>query len=246
MGGSETSRNAYKQAAYGFHNRSPVTRVLFNISKPLRTVNVPFECIMKPQLIGTKKRPSVTSVTASEVALSLQEELVAAIHGAFEVAVEIAVREVTELVGQATGDIYEEMRRENETLKQRLRRAEAMLEEGGGSTPAAQQTDQHHLNYSQIAQKPKADTAHSRTGGRGETPPAGHSCAHQSPPDHKGDCVSRSEEQRSDDVRTQLVSDAASDLEKERNNGCAALIKGLQQCFLSLSYHHTMSIQCRI
>eukprot|EP00064_Thunnus_orientalis_P009371 superscaffoldBa00001184_g9395 len=134
---------------------------------------------MKPQLIGSKKRPSVTTVAACEVALSLQEELVAAIHGAFEVAVEIAVREVTELVGQATGDIYEEMRRENETLKQRLQRAEAMLEERVDSTAPAKQTHQPHISH--MSQKPKV---HSCTGGRGDTP-AGNSRAHQPHPDPK-------------------------------------------------------------
>lgn len=172
---------------------------------------------MKPQLIGSKKRPSVTTVAACEVALSLQEELVAAIHGAFEVAVEIAVREVTELVGQATGDIYEEMRRENETLKQRLQRAEAMLEERGDSTAPAKQTHQPHISH--MSQKPKV---HSCTGGRGDTP-AGNSRAHRPHPNPKVNHVSRDEERRSDgDVRTQLISDAASDQEKNRNDGCAA------------------------
>ncbi|XP_062292421.1 zinc finger protein 709 [Scomber scombrus] len=167
---------------------------------------------MKPQMIGSKKRPSVKAVTASEVVLSLQEELVAAIHGAFEVAVEIAVREVTELVGHATGDIYEEMQRENETLKQRLERAEAMLEEMGGSTRSAKQTGQPHLNH--MLQKAKV---HPHTGGRSDSPPEGHSRAHLTPSDPKYKHMRRNEEQRSDgDVRKRLVSDAASDPQKER------------------------------
>lgn len=99
---------------------------------------------MRPNLTGTKKRPSVAKPAGAEAALSLQEELVAAIQGAFEVAVEIAIQEVTKLVGPTTGDDYEKMRRENESLKQRLQRAEAMLgfvsmEERGSSPPHAKQ-----------------------------------------------------------------------------------------------------------
>lgn len=95
---------------------------------------------MRPNLTGPKKRPSVAKPAGAEAALSLQEELVAAIQGAFEVAVEIAIQEVTKLVGPTAGDDYEKMRRENESLKQRLQRAEAMLdsvsmEERDGSSP---------------------------------------------------------------------------------------------------------------
>ncbi|KAM3623957.1 uncharacterized protein V6R79_017394 [Siganus canaliculatus] len=80
---------------------------------------------MKP---GTCREPeSPPSVTRSgEVPLSLQEELVAAIHGAFEVAVELAVQEVTRVVGKSRGDANE-LLRENESLRQRLQEAEAML-----------------------------------------------------------------------------------------------------------------------
>ncbi|XP_020491553.2 zinc finger protein 529 [Labrus bergylta] len=78
---------------------------------------------MKPSLTRTR-----TGSCETKAALSLQDELVAAIHGAFEVAVEITVREVSKLVDQVTGDVCDEMRRENESLKQRLQEAEAMLD----------------------------------------------------------------------------------------------------------------------
>lgn len=64
----------------------------------------------------------------AEAARCLQEELVAAIHGAFEVAVQLAVREVKKLLGPTAGHMCEEMRRENASLKARLQSAEAMLE----------------------------------------------------------------------------------------------------------------------
>ncbi|KAM9792649.1 uncharacterized protein ACB057_011202 [Neosynchiropus ocellatus] len=57
-----------------------------------------------------------------EAVASLKLELVAAIRGAFEVAVEIAVREVTELVGQTTDKYLEVMRKENESLGRRRER----------------------------------------------------------------------------------------------------------------------------
>lgn len=78
---------------------------------------------MKPQLFGAQKRVSAPSLCGSETVRTIQEELVAAIHGALEVAVEIAVRQVKAIVAQATNDIYKELRRENE----KLQRAEQML-----------------------------------------------------------------------------------------------------------------------
>ncbi len=172
---------------------------------------------MKPQLTGTQRRPTVTKPAGAEAALSLQEELVAAIHGAFEVAVEIAVGEVTKLVGRATGGIYEEMRRENETLKQRLQTAEAMLdsarmEERGGSSPPHPESP-----------NPKVSNVHSCAGVRGDTPPAGPS---EQPPDPRHHHASRDEQQRSGgDVKPQHVSDAAS--HPEGNDGCAAACDAL-------------------
>ncbi|XP_030594525.1 zinc finger protein 287-like [Archocentrus centrarchus] len=180
---------------------------------------------MKPQLFGTKERPCVKQNSGADAALSFQEELVAALHGAFEVAVEIAVREVKKLVaGQATSDINEELRRENESLKQRLQRAEAKLdsartEENYGSPLTTNQlfsaikyTDKSpHPNCNQII------SVHSCTGVRGDTKPVGHSGAHQ-PPDIQDKHVGRPGDQRSRSDNS--VSDAASDPEKEQNNGC--------------------------
>lgn len=201
---------------------------------------------MKPQLTETKKRPSVPKPAGAEAALSLQEELVAAIQGAFEVAVEIAVQEVTKLVGQATGDHYEAMRRENESLKQRLQRAETMLDSvrmevrGGGSPPpharqlldATNRTGQAtaHTKCSPKSSDRNVGNVHGSTGVRGDTPPA------DQPPDpqHKH----RNQEQRpGDEVKTQHVSDAAS--EPKRNNGCAdcdALTIGMCSSFYSLDH----------
>ncbi|KAK5866289.1 hypothetical protein PBY51_020491 [Eleginops maclovinus] len=163
---------------------------------------------MKPQLVGAKKR---LKAAGSEAALSLQQELVAAIHGAFEVAVEIAVREVTNLVGQATGEAYAEIKRENESLKQRLQRAEAKLEKrGGSSSPRTKQlpnatalTDQQpHLERHQKSPNPKVLCG---TGVKYQALVVGqtHSRAHQLP-----DPQSTLEEQRSRDANTQHVSDA--------------------------------------
>ncbi|KAM9770341.1 LOW QUALITY PROTEIN: uncharacterized protein ACNS7B_009311 [Menidia menidia] len=78
---------------------------------------------MKPHLAGTRGGKPRGALNAP----SLEDELVAAIHGAFEVAVEIAVREVKSIIGQATGDLCGDLRRENESLRGRLRRAEAVL-----------------------------------------------------------------------------------------------------------------------
>lgn len=179
---------------------------------------------MKPQLVGTKERPRVTQKSVADAALSFQEELVAALHGAFEVAVEIAVREVKKLVaGQATSDIYDELRRENESLKQRLQRAEAKLdsartEENCGSpqtTNAIKYTDQSpHPNCSQISAN-AVGSLHSCTGVRGDTTPVGHSGARQHP-DMQDKHVGRPGEQRSRSVNS--ISDA--DPDKQQNNGC--------------------------
>ncbi|KAJ8254771.1 hypothetical protein GJAV_G00197180 [Gymnothorax javanicus] len=80
--------------------------------------------------MSTHARPTSNSILGSEVSLSFQDELAATIHGAFEVAVEIAVLEVTKLVGQALGDVRDQMHetlRENKSLKQRLQAAEVEL-----------------------------------------------------------------------------------------------------------------------
>ncbi|XP_022611231.1 zinc finger protein 454-like [Seriola dumerili] len=189
---------------------------------------------MKPRLTGTTKRPSVTKPAGDEASRCLQEELVAAIHGAFEVAVEIAIRDVKKLVGQTAGDIYEEMRRENESLKERLQRAEAMLDsvrvkESGGSPPppskqlfsTAKHADQLlHPTCNQISPDPEVGNMRSCRRLRGDAPPASHSRAQQ--PAHPQDKhVSRHDEQRSGDGgKTQTISDAASHPEEGRINGC--------------------------
>ncbi|XP_015226634.1 PREDICTED: zinc finger protein 184-like [Cyprinodon variegatus] len=82
---------------------------------------------MKPQLLGGQGPVLAPLLRGSDAMRSIQEELVAAIHGALEAAVEIAVREVRTLVGQATLGMHEELRRENESLKEKLQRAEQLL-----------------------------------------------------------------------------------------------------------------------
>lgn len=185
---------------------------------------------MKPIVFGRKKGPSLE--TGAEVALSLQQELVDAIRGAFEVAVEVAVREVTELLGQATEDICEDMRLEHEALKQKLRRAEAALEralmEGGrsGSPPASKQlpttSSQAHRPFHLKNTAHKVGSVHLCTEGIGNIP-AGHSRVDQLPPSPKDSHVCSNDEQRSDhDVKAQHVIDAASRPEKEYDDGCAS------------------------
>ncbi|XP_026216664.1 zinc finger protein 829-like isoform X2 [Anabas testudineus] len=170
---------------------------------------------MKSQLTGTKPG-------RAEAALSLQEELVAAIHGAFEVAVEIAVRKVKKLVAQAAGDDYEEMRRENESLKQRLQRAEALLDSArtggrGGSPPPSKQLlgatkhadQQLHPNSHRVSPSPRVASVRSCAGGRGDP--------HSARPDPQDKRMSRDEEQRSGQAGSvQYVKDAVSEPEKER------------------------------
>lgn len=97
---------------------------------------------MKPRFkttVGSKRdretmaaaQRSSTLALSSEISMSFQDELAATIHGAFEVAVEIAVREVSKLVGQALGDVRDQMHetlRENKSLKLRLQSAEKELD----------------------------------------------------------------------------------------------------------------------
>uniref|UniRef100_A0A8C7RTX6 C2H2-type domain-containing protein n=1 Tax=Oncorhynchus mykiss TaxID=8022 RepID=A0A8C7RTX6_ONCMY len=85
--------------------------------------------IKRETSMSAQARPSKTA-GEGEVSLSFQDELAATIHGAFEVAVEIAVLEVTKLVGQALGDVRDQMHetlRENKSLKQRLQTTEQEL-----------------------------------------------------------------------------------------------------------------------
>ncbi|XP_074521585.1 uncharacterized protein LOC141787195 [Halichoeres trimaculatus] len=154
---------------------------------------------MKTHLTGARKRPSETKAGGTEAAVSLQEELIAAIHGAFEVAVEIAVREVSKLVCQATGVICEEMRQENESLKQRLQEAEALLD-SNELLNAAKQKDQPTCSKD-VVQSPVL------TVGNGVR---GVSRADHPTPDRK------KERRSSDEVDTQHVSVAS-----ENDYGCA-------------------------
>lgn len=76
-------------------------------------------------------RSSSALAVSGEVSLSFQDELAATIHRAFEVAVEIAVVEVSKLVSQALGDVRDQMQetlRENTFLKKRLQSAEHELD----------------------------------------------------------------------------------------------------------------------
>ncbi|XP_070841677.1 uncharacterized protein [Chaetodon trifascialis] len=193
---------------------------------------------MELQPAGRKRCPSGTKQAADEAALSLKEELVAAIHGAFEVAVEIAVQEVTKLVGQATGDVYEEMRRENESLRQRLQRAEAMLdcarqEEAGGSCAltkhlldATDQTDLPlHRKCTQKSPDRELGNVHRSSEVRGDAGGRSRADPHQK---H----VIRNEEQR-----TQHVSDAA--VNTEENSACVVAA-------LTLEVSDKMSHACAV
>ncbi|XP_028263187.1 zinc finger protein 287-like [Parambassis ranga] len=166
---------------------------------------------MNPQLTRTKRPPCVPNPHGDEAALFFQEALVAAIHEAFEVAVGIAVEEVKTRVGQATSDIYEELRRENESLKQRLQRAEALLDKRGGSSPtpnkhiyckARKRTDRPP-QPNQINPKPAVSSVRGCTGVTGESP-AAHSGARQP------------QQTASSDGGAQSDSEAASDPEDEQ------------------------------
>ncbi|XP_062849622.1 zinc finger protein 62 homolog [Trichomycterus rosablanca] len=77
------------------------------------------------------RRSSSALAVSGEVSLSFQDELAATIHRAFEVAVEIAVVEVTKLVGQALVDVRDQMKetlKENSLLKTRLQSAQNELD----------------------------------------------------------------------------------------------------------------------
>ncbi|KAI4905061.1 hypothetical protein NFI96_016040 [Prochilodus magdalenae] len=76
-------------------------------------------------------RRSSSLALSGEVSLSFRDELAATIHGAFEVAVEIAVLEISKLVSQALGDVRDQMQetlKENKFLKSRLLSAEQELD----------------------------------------------------------------------------------------------------------------------
>ncbi|KAG9274169.1 zinc finger protein 184 [Astyanax mexicanus] len=85
-------------------------------------------------------RRSSSLALSGELSLSFRDELAATIHGAFEVAVEIAVLEISKLVSQALGDVRDQMQetlRENQFLKSRLQSAEQELDTARRGPPAA-------------------------------------------------------------------------------------------------------------
>ncbi|XP_026881003.2 zinc finger protein 3 [Electrophorus electricus] len=89
---------------------------------------------------------SPNSALVAELSLSFQDELTASIQNALGVAVEIAVVEITKLVGQVLRDVRDQMHEtlsDNKSLKSRLRAAEtelravrALLVEAQRQTPA--------------------------------------------------------------------------------------------------------------
>ncbi|XP_072542961.1 uncharacterized protein [Salminus brasiliensis] len=86
-------------------------------------------------------RRSSSLALSGEVSLSFRDELAATIHGAFEVAVEIAVLEISKLVSQALGDVRDQMQetlRENKFLKSRLQSAELELDTARKGPAAAE------------------------------------------------------------------------------------------------------------
>lgn len=154
-------------------------------------------------------------------AMSLQEELVAAIQKAFQVAVRIAVEEVTKLVGRTTGKNYYDMLEENESLKQRLLRAEAMLDERGDTSSHTKQrldavnhTGRHP--YRCYRQKSKDPDVGNNAGFRCGRPADQHLDLQH---------TRRQQKQRSGDgVKRQHDCGGASD--PHRNDGCDAFTVG--------------------
>lgn len=112
-------------------------------------------------------RPSSALAVSGEVSLSFQDELAATIHRAFEVAVEIAVVEVSKLVSQALGDVRDQMQetlRENTFLKTQLQSAELELDTARrgrkSKRPAADpEDDQPQSDFSQQAKCESRPTA---------------------------------------------------------------------------------------
>ncbi|XP_029000792.1 zinc finger and BTB domain-containing protein 49 [Betta splendens] len=181
----------------------------------------------------------------AEAALSLQEELVAAIHGAFEVAVEIAVREVKKLLAQTKGDHCEAMRRAS--VKQRAE-ATCLLdcaraEEGGGGTPAlskkrpfksTERTDQQPLcDFSATSPEPTAGNVHScGTVGGGDAPAARHGRAQRHPDLQEESSVEEQGSVTTDG--TQYVRDAAACIQEtlqDISSVCDVKVENIsQQC----------------
>ncbi|XP_072549582.1 uncharacterized protein [Salminus brasiliensis] len=93
---------------------------------------------------NTEASPGSTALVA-ELSLSFRDELTASIQSALGVAVEIAVVEVTKLVGQAMRDVRDQMHetlRDNKRLESRLRAAESQLRSVRGLLAEAQRQAQ--------------------------------------------------------------------------------------------------------
>lgn len=179
---------------------------------------------MKPQLSRGRKPPSPASAAAAgqQLSLAFHDELVATIHGAFEVAVDIAVLEVTKLVGQAMGDLQLQMQRENESLKQRLQKAEETLECVRGCTGeiSGNVSAKQLVNASRKPQdcppagNPKQDCV--RLGG---STPLKHA---NQPPDPQDNHATKNEAAKpstNTDVKKEPVNGAAVDPEEEQSHG---------------------------
>lgn len=123
------------------------------------------------------RRSSSALAVSGEVSLSFQDELAATIHRAFEVAVEIAVVEVSKLVGQALGDVRDQMQetlRENSFLKTRLQSAEHELDTVRKSrksqSPATADDDPPQSDFSQRHES--QTKCESRSKGEADSPAA--------------------------------------------------------------------------
>ncbi|XP_069576651.1 zinc finger protein 79-like [Brachyistius frenatus] len=169
---------------------------------------------MKPQPNPTRTRSYGTKGAADEAARCLQEELVAAVHGAFGVALEMVVGEVKQIVSLAAKDMYEELQRENLSLKHRLHRAEALRdsdllkgEEGGRGGADSPPAD---LLSNFTNDPPPQDCSHMTS-----DPALGSSLPAGPPAEQHENHVNRDQEQRSH-VNIQCVNDAM----KEQSNGC--------------------------
>lgn len=129
-------------------------------------------------MMQTCRSSSVLAVSG-EVSLSFQDELAATIHRAFEVAVEIAVVEVSKLVSQVLGDVREQMQetlRENTFLKTRLQSAEHGLDTGRKSrksrSPAGEDEDDEEPQID-FSQRHESQTkCESRCTGKADSPAA--------------------------------------------------------------------------
>lgn len=120
------------------------------------------------------RRSSSALAVSGEVSLSFQDELAATIHRAFEVAVEIAVVEVSKLVSQALGDVRDQMQetlRENTFLKTRLQSAERELDTVRKARNDHEDKDEDEDDEDEFSQRHESQTkCENRTAVRADTP----------------------------------------------------------------------------